>query len=531
MSTTVITNVVTNPSGAPMVGVAVRVTLVTATSGSYPGLTGAESITAPETVITDGTGAWSMALTPNSEITQPTGTFYVVSEGGYLSAIVVPAGGGPYNLRDVQVGTPPTPTTGYVVAPATIGVQANGTAVGTRPTLNVIAGANVTVTAADNPTSSRVDVTIAATGGGGGGAVTSVNGQTGTVVLAASDVGAPPTTRLVTAGTGLTGGGSLAADRTLAVAYGTTSGTAAQGNDARITGALQAANNLSDLATPATARTNLGLGTAATQATSAFDAAGAASAAQTAAIAASAQRASNLSDLANASTARTNLGLGGAAVLAVGTTTGTVAAGDDTRITGALQRSTATTKGDLLVATAGGTIARLGVGTTGQVLTADSTQPTGTKWAAAGGGSSLVVRGAFVTTGDTNLSVGAGSWTLLPGFSLAIPAAVGDWVELSIGCMIQAASFLDVAVVVGGVAVRYASNNTSTPAVEGAPWLYPQPNSFRTTSPPFGFTVGSGDLDGGNVVFGLAANGTAGTLYSSANYPFRWIAKNFGAAS
>ncbi|MGW2724783.1 hypothetical protein [Streptomyces sp. NPDC001492] len=46
-----------------------------------------------------------------------------------------------------------------------------------------------------------------------------------------------PTTRQVTAGTGLTGGGTLAADRTLAVAYGTTAGTAAAGNDARLSDA------------------------------------------------------------------------------------------------------------------------------------------------------------------------------------------------------------------------------------------------------------------------------------------------------
>ena len=43
-----------------------------------------------------------------------------------------------------------------------------------------------------------------------------------------------PTTRTITAGTGLTGGGDLSADRTLAVSYGTTAGTAAQGNDSRI---------------------------------------------------------------------------------------------------------------------------------------------------------------------------------------------------------------------------------------------------------------------------------------------------------
>lgn len=62
---------------------------------------------------------------------------------------------------------------------------------------------------------------------------------------------------------------------------------------------LLASNDLSDLASASTARTNLGLGTAATQATSAF-----------------LQPSNNLSDLGSASTARTNLGLGTAATQA-----------------------------------------------------------------------------------------------------------------------------------------------------------------------------------------------------------------------
>lgn len=67
----------------------------------------------------------------------------------------------------------------------------------------------------------------------GTGGVDSVNGDTGVVLVTPTSIGAVPTARAVNTGTGLTGGGDLSTNRTVAVVYGTTAGTVAQGNDAR----------------------------------------------------------------------------------------------------------------------------------------------------------------------------------------------------------------------------------------------------------------------------------------------------------
>jgi len=108
-----------------------------------------------------------------------------------------------------------------------------------------------------------------------------------------------------TAATARTNLGLGSAATTASTAYA----TAAQGTTADA--ALKPANNLSDVALAATARTNLGLGTAATTASTAY-----ATAAQGTTADAALKPANNLSDVGLAATARTNLGLGTAATTA-----------------------------------------------------------------------------------------------------------------------------------------------------------------------------------------------------------------------
>ena len=92
----------------------------------------------------------------------------------------------------------------------------------------------------------RLQVVEAGGGGGGGG-------------------GDVPSSRTITAGTGLTGGGTLAADRTISVDFGTTAGKVAEGNHGhaavKITDSTTVGRAVLTAADAATARTAIGAGT------------------------------------------------------------------------------------------------------------------------------------------------------------------------------------------------------------------------------------------------------------------------------
>lgn len=152
----------------------------------------------------------------------------------------------------------------------------------------------------------------------------------------------------------------------------------------------------------------------------------------------------------------------------------------------------------------------------------------------------LVVRQAYITSGNIPLNTGTNTWGPLQGSpTLTIPAAVGDYVNLEANAFRQtgANQYVDMGVVVASQMRRYlGSGTTGTPAAqdpsyEGDSALY-HSAGVPSRSAGRGFVVTANDRDGsGNVVFAFAVRSTgAGSplLLASVANPLDWRASNWG---
>jgi hypothetical protein len=150
------------------------------------------------------------------------------------------------------------------------------------------------------------------------------------------------------------------------------------------------------------------------------------------------------------------------------------------------------------------------------------------------GGTPVAVVVGHVSTGNVvPQNTGGAVQVLTGGPTMTIAAAVGDRVRCDVTYLTERNinSFWDLAVLVSGSAVRYATTGTGTAPIEGDPGMYPDQPSYQGRPGPFSFTVEAGDLDGGNVTIGFAVKSTGGgQLFASTAFPLRYTLTNYGEA-
>lgn len=171
----------------------------------------------------------------------------------------------------------------------------------------------------------------------------------------------------------------------------------------------------------------------------------------------------------------------------------------------AILKSLLTTKGDIIVADGTPVPVRLGVGSDGQVLTADSTQATGVKWGAPGSGTGINptivdakgdLIGASANDTPARVAVGTNGQMLSADSTQSTGLA---WVNQS------------------GTTTSEASNATPTPAAADGGRRTNHTITALATNATFGAPTGT-PVDFQRLIIRIKDNGTARTLGWNAAY-------------